>query len=588
MALHINIEELLSARTVESDRIEYKEGWNPDAIYRSICAFANDFDNTGGGYILVGVEEDSTTRSAKRPVKGMSTAELADIQQKMIGFNNLLLPCYHAKLFIEEVDGKQIIVLWIPGGSNRPYQVPEQVTASAKRHFFYIRKYANSVKANLEEQQELISLANQVPFDDRFNTKAKIENISMVLVKDYLVKINSKLAAQVGKSPDHELLGQMELISGPNEHLFPRNVGLMMFAEHPEKFFPSTQVEVVYFPNGEAEDFQEFDPIRGPIPHQIKRTLDLLSTQFLKEKVSKPVDSEISDRVWNYPLQAIEETLVNAFYHRDYQQREPIEIRIYPNSMVFINHGGPDRSIQIHAFDTGQVRSRRYRNRRLGEFLKELELTEGRATGIPTILKSLKDNGSPAPRFHTDVDRTFFEVELFIHKDFAKREPIKIDIDNISWNLEGINSLLDRITVYVNNTDITHAHYSSGMAAGIVGVRAGSIANSINTFDNQASSLINTMDITIAGGIAEGIAEGIADKMLKLLNMAKAPQSRKDLLTSLELVNNANNFETYIQPLVALGWLTMTIPSKPTSPNQQYLTTLKGRLILEFLKHKTK
>ncbi|MFA5514364.1 MAG: ATP-binding protein [Sphaerochaetaceae bacterium] len=41
----------------------------------------------------------------------------------------------------------------------------------------------------------------------------------------------------------------------------------------------------------------------------------------------------------------------------------------------------------------------RYGNRRLGEFLKELELIEGRAMGIPTILKSLKENGSPAPRF---------------------------------------------------------------------------------------------------------------------------------------------------------------------------------------------
>ncbi len=48
-----------------------------------------------------------------------------------------------------------------------------------------------------------------------------------------------------------------------------------------------------------------------------------------------------------------------------------------PNSIVFNNHGGPDRSIQLQAFNTGQVRSRRYRNRRLGEFLKELELTEG-------------------------------------------------------------------------------------------------------------------------------------------------------------------------------------------------------------------
>lgn len=221
MPLHINIDDLLSARTVESDRIEYKQGWNPDAIYRSICAFANDFENIGGGYIIVGIEEDEVTKTAKRPVKGLSTAELADIQRRMIGLNNLIQPVYHPHLFIENVDAKQILVLWIPGGSNRPYQVPEQVTARDKRYFYYIRKYANSVKTNLEEQQELISVANQIPFDDRINTQAKVDNISMILVKDYLTKINSRLAGQVGITPDQQLLRQMELISGPDEHIFP-------------------------------------------------------------------------------------------------------------------------------------------------------------------------------------------------------------------------------------------------------------------------------------------------------------------------------------------------------------------------------
>ena len=52
MRLPINIEELLGGRAVEGDRIEYKTGWNPDAIYRSVCAFANDFDETGGGIRL--------------------------------------------------------------------------------------------------------------------------------------------------------------------------------------------------------------------------------------------------------------------------------------------------------------------------------------------------------------------------------------------------------------------------------------------------------------------------------------------------------------------------------------------------------
>ena len=74
MALPINVEQLLDATTIESARIEYKEGWNPDAIYRTICAFANDFDNTGGGYILVGVKEENGR--AVRPVKGIELDKL--------------------------------------------------------------------------------------------------------------------------------------------------------------------------------------------------------------------------------------------------------------------------------------------------------------------------------------------------------------------------------------------------------------------------------------------------------------------------------------------------------------------------------
>lgn len=70
-------------------------------------------------------------------------------------------------------------------------------------------------------------------------------------------------------------------------------------------------------------------------------------------------------------------------------------------------------------FDAGRVRARRYRNRRIGEFLKELRLTEGRGTGIPTIVKSLADNGSPAPIFDAnEPERTHFIVEIPKHSAF--------------------------------------------------------------------------------------------------------------------------------------------------------------------------
>ena len=60
--------------------------------------------------------------------------------------------------------------------------------------------------------------------------------------------------------------------------------------------------------------------------------------------------------------------------------------------------------------------SRNYRNRHLGEFLKELSLTEGRNTGIPTIQRELKKNGSSPATFETDDDRLSFLVRIPCHE----------------------------------------------------------------------------------------------------------------------------------------------------------------------------
>ena len=62
------------------------------------------------------------------------------------------------------------------------------------------------------------------------------------------------------------------------------------------------------------------------------------------------------------------------------------------------------------------LKSRRYRNRRLGDFLKELDLTEGRSTGVPTIQTKLAENGSPRAVFETTDDRLTFLVTIPVHE----------------------------------------------------------------------------------------------------------------------------------------------------------------------------
>ena len=116
----------------------------------------------------------------------------------------------------------------------------------------------------------------------------------------------------------------------------------------------------------------------------------------------------------------MEEALSNAVYHRAYDECEPIEVRVENDRIEIVSFPGPDRSVTIEGLKSYRVSNRRYRNRRIGDFLKELHLTEGRKTGFKKILDALEANGSPKPEFETDEDRSYFITRLFIHEAFTK------------------------------------------------------------------------------------------------------------------------------------------------------------------------
>ena len=122
----------------------------------------------------------------------------------------------------------------------------------------------------------------------------------------------------------------------------------------------------------------------------------------------------------NYPYQALEESLVNAYYHRRYDEYQPVEVNIMPDMIEIISYGGAERSIKLDDLRAGKrVHARRYRNPRLGEFLKELHLTEGRGTGFPTIHEELRKNGSPDSIIEADDDHTYFIIRIPCHPEFV-------------------------------------------------------------------------------------------------------------------------------------------------------------------------
>lgn len=189
----------------------------------------------------------------------------------------------------------------------------------------------------------------------------------------------------------------------------------------------------------------------------------------------KHPDRAEATRVWNFPYVAVEEAVVNAVYHRSYEEREPIEVRISYEELVVLSIPGPDRSIKTADFEAGRSVSRRYRNRRIGEFLKELDLTEGRSTGVPKILKAMAANGSPEPRFETDDDRLACVVRLPAHP-LAKRPAMEVTTEvatEVARLLKAMNGEMPRASLQdamglKNAEHFRKAYLLPALAAGLV------------------------------------------------------------------------------------------------------------------------
>lgn len=200
------------------------------------------------------------------------------------------------------------------------------------------------------------------------------------------------------------------------------------------------QIDVVQFPDGLGGDTIIEKIFKGPLHQQLREALLYISNTIVQERVQKLPEIAEAKRFFNYPYEAIEEALANAVYHKGYNEREPIEVRVLPDRIEIVSHPGADRSITMDGLKNYRVFNRRYRNRRIGEFLKELHLTEGRNTGFGKILRALEKNGSPKPLFETDDERTSFAATLFIHPGFIANG---IDSGNNNGNNYGNENQFD-------------------------------------------------------------------------------------------------------------------------------------------------
>ena len=441
----LKLETLLQDRVVESDRVEYKRGFNPSDIITTICAYANDFSNSNGGYVVIGIEEKYGRPLL--PPYGVKEDDLDKIQQELFRYCNFIAPRYIPQTEVVRHQGKHLLYIHCSAGDDGPYAAPGDVVSkskSGKQKEYWIKPSSVKTIAKGAELSELFSKFNSVPFDDRVNRAARTSDIRRGHLEDFLRDSNSSLMGVINTKPMEDMLLALEAANPADTGIEIRNIGLLMFGDRPEKFIPGAQIELIHFHSPDAEGSDDFTEkiFQGPVQKQVRDALSYINAVLLVEKVVKYPDRAEADRFVNYPYNALEEILVNAVFHKSYRIPEPVEIRIYVDCIKVINHPGPGKGISMDELRLGQAISRRYRNRRIGEFLKEIDLSEKRSTGITKILRALESNGSPPPEFKTDEERNYFIVTIRQHEAFTNDAAIYGDTDESAY--EPVNETVNK------------------------------------------------------------------------------------------------------------------------------------------------
>jgi len=413
--LPIGIEELLGG-AVETARLEFKATWDPAVtghqVIKTLCAFANDLQNLNGGYVVLGVAEQDGV--AVRPIVGMDSAVIDAAQRQVRENCNRIEPPYMPVMDVCEVDGRRVLVLWAPASDVRPHQAPDGAKGEKK---YWVRIGSGSVEAKNEILTALLQQTARVPFDDRRSQQAGNNDLSFSLVREFLSDVRSDLADAKEAEPVYQA---MQIVSRVNGHTVPRNVALLFFSNNPEEWFRGARIEVVEFPDEAGGNTLTEKIFRGPSHHQLRQCLAYLESMTTRhlEKSSAGLETH----GWlSFPVPALREALVNAVYHRGYETCvEPTKVYLYPNRIEIISYPGPVPGIEPqHLSGAMAPPPVPARNRRIGEFLKELRLAEGRGTGLPKIRRSMAENGSPSPVFDFDEGRTYFRITLPAHPEYV-------------------------------------------------------------------------------------------------------------------------------------------------------------------------
>jgi predicted HTH transcriptional regulator len=409
MYFNIDLKEL-SLR--ESERVEWKEnGGDIDVvkkIVKTISAFANDISNFGGGYVVCGAKEIKDDYGfPKVQYKGLTANKLKEIEGKVTqhcrDYIHPALSPIIEEIINPEDSSTRILVFVILASPDAHIYRDGQTSTYYVRISRETREAKNGILTQLLIKKQKIEY-----FDKRVNNNATEADIDILLFRDSMQEMGllfpEKSLADYFSDREQiaELIAPLFVRTGLDNILRPRNFTLLMFGKKASitaLFTEAYTVLSIYRGIDRSESTAERYIFTGSIIEQAKKSIELLNSQIytaFDKNSNKPNQVK-------YPIRALQEAVINAIVHRDYEIPEPIRITVFTNRIEIQSPGALHWGVDREKFLQGRA-SPKWRNQSFAYLFNKLQLAQSEGQGIPTIIRTMKEEGCPAPIFEIESE----------------------------------------------------------------------------------------------------------------------------------------------------------------------------------------
>jgi ATP-dependent DNA helicase RecG len=377
----------------ESVEVELKQSFHSvQEIARIIAAFAN----TQGGLLILGVTD-------KRRIEGIK--ENPDIiQQKIAHANAIIHPAPLTNVEVHTLDHKKIILVVVHKADLSVFHSVEGV--------IFVRLGSTVQKLEGQSIIEFLRHRQILLFEESIEPTALLNDIDQNRVRDYLEKRKQEDFLKKHSLQDFFLNKKLASLQ-PDLKL--KNAGLLFFSKDPQFFFPYTLIKLVRFDGKEAVKVLAYEEAKGTLPQMIEHSLNFIRRFIAKEFVIKDFKRK---EILYIPEDAVRETIINALAHRDYFNKNEVQLSIFDDRVEITNPGGLPEGMTKELLGALSIQ----RNPKIYELLKDYGYMEGLGSGIIQVRELMKKNNLPEPEFLTNKE--FFRIILRIRKFEEKRSDL--------------------------------------------------------------------------------------------------------------------------------------------------------------------